>query len=159
MAGLWAEKRIRRRAARAFSLIEVMIALLVVAIAMVGLLRLQVVSIRVTDRAAQLSRATLLADAKMAEALAQDKTETGSAEGRVDEEGRKPLRWRVTVSAASPKGLEDAGVKDLRQVSVVVTWEDGAAEKRVQLVTFKGDRQAAERSTSEAERRSATPAR
>ena len=110
-------------------------ALLVVGVGLVGLVRVQVISIRLTERAARLARAVRLAETKLAEALAGEKREIGSREGSDDEE-LPAMRWRVGVRAVRSAGLRDAGVEGLREVTVVVSWPDGEGEPFVQLATL-----------------------
>ena len=116
----------------AFTLVEVLVAIAFMAVAMLGLLRLQVVSIRSTDHARRLSQATLLADAKMAETLAAGCTDVGAASGTTD--APAAMDWQVRVEDAPVAELPDlAGV---RSVTVRVNWKDGRDVRQVQLVTY-----------------------
>jgi len=121
---------------RAFTLVEVLIAISIMAVAMIGLLRLQLVSIRTADHAQKLSRATLLAASKMSEALAAGDTETGTREGSVQEPNSElMLHWQTTVAEAHIQELDDAGIRGQRSVDVRVTWNEGHDRRQVRLTT------------------------
>jgi len=125
----------------AFTLLEVIVALSIMAIALVALLRLHVVSITMADRAARLSRAALLADAKMAEVLSQDYPEIGSQSGSTQQEERDVVfHWQVTIDEVKPAALEDVGLTGLRSVCAQVTWQEGLREGRVQVATYVSDK-------------------
>ena len=121
----------------AFTLLEVLVALLITAIALIVLLRLQIVSITMSDHAYWLSQATLLADAKMAEVIAAEYSEIRSGSGSVGEEtGNITLHWETTITDVSLKQLEDIGQIGLRNVCVQVIWNEGHRQNRVQLATY-----------------------
>jgi len=122
-------------ASRAFTLVEVIIALAILAIAVVALLRLELISIRMTDRADTLARAALLAQARMAETLGGKYPEIGSESGAEKHVGGAALRWRVDVREAQVEELRAAQVGDMRTVDVLVTWNRGGPHERVRLTT------------------------
>ena len=129
------------RTTNAFTLVEVLVALSILAIALVGLLRLQLVSIRMTDRAAWMSRAALLVNAKMAETLAGGYPEIGSEGGTFqDVDSEAVLHWQTTVSEPRLGELEEAGVTGLRRVYVEVTWRDEPRQARVHATTYVADK-------------------
>lgn len=130
-----------RSMANAFTLIEVLIALSIMAIALVTLLHLQLVSIRMTDRAERLSRAMLLAETQMAETLARGYPDVGSESGIAADAGRDVLlHWQRTVSDLQLGELEDAGLTGLRSVYVEVTWNSGQRQERVHMATYAADK-------------------
>jgi len=127
---------------RGFTLLEVMIAVAVMGIGMLGLLRLQVISIMLTDHARLVSRATTLAESKLAETLAAGQPEAGTTRGTMDD--RPPLEWLVTVADHQPDGMLDgAGEHEVgthgRRVTVVVEWREGRSRREVRLVTLALD--------------------
>jgi type II secretion system protein I len=121
----------------AFTLIEVLLALAVLAIGGVTLLELQLYSMRAADRAARQSQALLLADQKMAEALASTAIAPGANQGMTDEETPDgPLSWRVTVADLSNAQILGASTIGLCSVTVDVTWPEGDIERKVELVNY-----------------------
>ena len=132
---------IRRNEARrppgAFTLIEVLLALAVLSIFLVTLLGLQVVSIRLADTAQRVTRASLIAQARMAEALAATDLATGTASGTMTDERQDiSWRWERTIADVRPAELETAEVKGLRAVTVRVAWQEGAHERDVVLTAY-----------------------
>jgi len=121
----------------AFTLIEVLLALAVLAIGGVTLLELQLSSMRAADRAARQSQAMLLAEQKMAEALAPASIAPGANQGVTDEDTPGgPLDWSVTVADLSSTDILGASTTGLCSVTVDVTWPEGDLERKVQLVNY-----------------------
>lgn len=127
----------RPRTNSAFTLVEVVVAIAFMAVAVVGLIRLQLVSIKAADHARLLSRATLAADAKMAETLAADYPEPGTATGSIAE---PPMQWQVTVAEECAPETGTLGLKGQRTVEVRVCWDEGIDRRQVRLVTYVADR-------------------
>ena len=118
-----------------FTLIEVLIALAVLAIGLVALLQLHVLSLRSSDRAARQGEALRLASDKLAEALAKPSPEPGAGAG--GEEGPMAgMEWRVMVAPAAAAELNGAEAPGLMRVTVEVVWADGPRERKVGLTTY-----------------------
>lgn len=125
------------RKIRAFTLVEVLLALSITAIALVPLLHLLVVSISMVDSAGCLSQATLIANAKLSEVISKGYPEIGNDKGYIENEGSDIVFvWQVSVTDAHTKELEDIGLSGLRKVNVAVTWNEGQREKQVSLSTY-----------------------
>lgn len=98
-----AEIRRRRRGARGFSLLEVMIALGILAVSLMVLLTAQGTSMGYSGQARDLTVATLLARSKMID-IEQKLFDEGFSEGNQTEEGdfgdegRADIRWETTIS-------------------------------------------------------------
>ena len=112
-----------------FTLLEVMVALAIVAIALVALLGLSSRTLTVNDRVQHITRATLLAQQRLAE------IETGVPLRQGDQElqGGFPApfdnyRWRVSY--------QDTPLPAIRQVTVVVAWGDEAKNEAVEMSSF-----------------------
>ena len=121
---------------KAFTLMEALVALSVVALALIPLLHLHIISVNAATRATRQSLALSLADAKMTEVLATGYPETGSASGSFEGVNPTVLQWRTAVSDVRLEQLAQAGAVELRRVCVEVTWRDGVAQERLQLVTY-----------------------
>ncbi len=119
-----------RQCNKGFSLLEVMIALAIVAIALVSLLGLSNRSILVQDKIQKVTSATLLAQQLMSE------QELNVGKSRVNWEPQEDdfsepfegFHWQVSY--------QDTLISQVKQVTVTVLW--GAVEKNewVQLVSF-----------------------
>jgi len=127
----------RAQRSSGFTLIEAMAALAVAAIALLALLQLQLVSIRTADKAQVMTRAVLLAQAKMAEALSSGYPQVGVQSDTVETEGDQ-LTWRVEVTDAHlPLSYRPPDGRDrARKLSVDVTWQKGPGEKHISLTTY-----------------------
>ena len=128
-----------RTTAAAFTFVEVLAALAVVSISLLGLLRLHLISITMADAAQATSKAVFLAREKMAETLALGFPEIGVDTGAVEDD-TLDLQWRTEVSDFESPELVDADVAGLRRVSVDVAWKQGVGRKHLQMSTCVADR-------------------
>ncbi len=111
-------------------MLEVMIALAIVAIAMVSLLGLSNRSILVQGKIQKLTRATLLAQQLMSEQEAGTRTTQLGWEPQEEEFGEPfdDFRWQISY--------QDTLISQVKQVTVVVLWGDTDKNEQVQLVSF-----------------------
>ena len=128
-----------RIAAAAFTFVEVLAALAVVAISLLGLLRLHLISIRMADAAQATSKAVFLAKGKIAETLTLGFPEIGVDTGVVENDALD-LQWRTEVSDFESPELVDAELAGLRRISVDVAWKQGVGRKHLQMSTCVADR-------------------
>ncbi len=109
---------------QAFTFIEVMAALAVMSIALVTLLRLQLGTIGLCDRAEAILQASQLAQSKLSEIQAQGYPALGTSTG-VDKARGRPLTWRVTVSPGPRQAGTTVPGLGLRTIAVQVVWPRG----------------------------------
>ncbi len=120
-----------------FTLIEILVALCVVLIALVPLIRLHVLSVRQIDAGMRIARATLLANAKLAEIVAQKRPAFGKDEGRFDEaQPGIAFYWESVVTEARPSELTAEAWSDVRHVHLDVFWQKGDRDAAVSLETL-----------------------
>jgi general secretion pathway protein I len=104
-----------------FTLLEVMVAMAILAIALVAVFRSQAQSISIANEARLATTASFLAQSKMAE------IESMGVEGTYGDFGEdfSNYRWEVSTS--------DTELKYLTKVKLIVTWKKGnfARERRV----------------------------
>jgi type II secretion system protein I len=113
--------KLLRRRARAFTLIEVMVAIAILGIALVGLLGLHHQSLQSVIRAQQTTRAAMLAQAVMTEAELERFPELGSSRGDFEASFRgefRDFRWERMVVAS---GM----FPDVRKVMVAIHYGPG----------------------------------
>jgi len=111
-------------------LLEVMIALAIVATALVTLLGLSQRSIMVQEKVQRVTRATLLAQQLMSE------NELSSAETSLNWEAQEDVfpapfedfRWQINY--------QDTLISQVKQVTVTVIWGDPDKNEEVRLVSF-----------------------
>jgi len=123
----------------AFTFVEVIAALAIVSISLLGLLKLHLLSIRMADAAQMTSQAVFLAQEKIAEMLALGYPQVGADSGSVEKD-TLDLRWRTEVSDLQLPELTQADVGGLRKISVDVTWNQGIRGKHLKMSTYVADR-------------------
>lgn len=119
-----------RASNKGFTLLEVMIALAIVATALVTLLGLSQRSIMVQDKIQRLTRATLLAQELMNE-QEQEARAAGAELVYKEDSFAEPFddfRWEVSY--------QETLISQVKQITVRVIWGDPAKNEEVQLVSF-----------------------
>lgn len=121
---------VRKYNEQGFTLLEVMIALAIVAIALVSLLSLSNRSISVQERVQRETQATLLAQHIMSR---EEVLATGRSSGWQDQEEwfEEPFaeyRWQVSY--------QDTIIPQVKQVTVAVIWGAVEQNEQVSLVSF-----------------------
>ncbi len=125
---------------RAFTFVEVMVALAIVSISLVALIRLHIISINMIDTAEMTSQAIFLAEEKIAETLALGYPKEGTSSGTVEKKGLA-FNWRTEVAELRPPQLAQVDVTGLREILVDVSWKQGTGRKHLQMSTYIADRQ------------------
>lgn len=121
-----------------FTLMEILVAVAVLAISLVVIMQLFSGGLRSARTAADHNRAVFHAREKIEEILAFDQIEEGIEEGDFGD----GYRWwaetvRVVEEAPSDEDAVDEVPFDIVYVHVVVSWGEGRWEKRVELETAK----------------------
>jgi len=110
-----------------FTLLEIMVALAIIAVAFVALLGLRNRDIVLHDYGRALITATALAQQRMADTVVAGFPELGMSEGVFDDDHPR-FRWRQEV-AVTPFDFA-------REVRVSVIWNPEPREERVDLVSY-----------------------
>lgn len=109
-----------------FTLLEVMIAVLIIATSFVVLLHSRNQSVMTADYASRVTIATLLASQKMGE-LEQDRTGlAGNDSGSFED--NPGYNWSTNIS--------DTAYEQMKEVRVEVFWGEGKSKRSVELVNF-----------------------
>ncbi len=128
---------------RAFTLLEVLIALSICSISLLALLKLHIVSSALADTAELTSQAVLIGDGKIAEALAEGYPELGVTTGTI-EHSNTSFQWRREVTQAYPNQFGNTNSSFLsnriRKISVNLKWKTGLGYKYFDLSTYVADR-------------------
>jgi prepilin-type N-terminal cleavage/methylation domain-containing protein len=125
---------------RAFTFVEVIVALAIISISLLALLRLHIISIGMADTAEITSQAVFLANEKIAETLASGYPKEGTNSGTV-EKNALCLDWKTEVTDLRLSQLDKARIGGLRKISVVVNWKQGLGNKHLQMSTYVADRE------------------
>jgi len=128
----------KSRRPKAFTFVEVIVALAVVSIALAGLLHMHLLSVKTADTAQAMAQAVLLARAKMTEALCTGSQETGAKSGTVDVNGAH-FAWRTERTSVDAPQLQSLRGTALQQLRVSVMWQEGTGQKSVQMATYVAD--------------------
>ena len=96
------------RIIRAFTLIEVLIALAITVIGLLPLLHLLTASILMTDSAWNLSQATMIGNAKLTEVISRNDLEIGTDKGSIESREKEIVfDWQSKVTEAFIEELEE----------------------------------------------------
>lgn len=123
---------------RAFTFVEVIVALAIASISLLTLLKLHLLSIKAVDRAQITTQAVLLANEKIAETLAAGYPDQASKSGTVEKNGLT-LNWRAEVADLQLPQLDDLRITGLRRVVVDVNWRRGTTGRQLQMSTYIAD--------------------
>jgi len=123
-------KRGIRLLARGFTLLEVLVAIAVIATALVSLLGLHGRNIQIVAADQQIARATLLAQQAMTQALVSAEF-PDPTQSRGDFAGDPGYHWEVEILRGPTRDLEEL----TREIRVRVFW-DGGGDQDVRLVTL-----------------------
>ncbi|MBN1361750.1 MAG: type II secretion system protein [Sedimentisphaerales bacterium] len=123
---------------KAFTFIEVLVALAVAAIGLLSLLRLHLSSMATADVAQAQTQAVFLAQEKLAELSAPDYPQRGTDSGVVERNGLR-LAWTTEITDAHSRATGGWPLRGLRQVRCTVAWQQGASRKTVQMDTYIAD--------------------
>lgn len=134
---MWILKRdrtVRRLATAGFTLLEIMVALAIVAIALVPLLRLHLLSLDATLRSQDLTTAVLLAQGQLA-ALG-DFPKAGEESGTFEDPELQKFRWQSAVTEHTFNTDDGATRVEVRRIAVTVFWKEGRGERQYVLESY-----------------------
>ena len=106
-----------------------MVAVAILGFVLVSLLGLANKSQQDVMLAERITTATLLAKAKMTEALSEKIVVLTEDEGEFEEEDFKDYRWRKIISPTP--------IAQLMEVRVAVLWKEGERQEMVELVSYE----------------------
>jgi len=127
----------RNKPSRAFTLLEVMVAVAVLAIALTAIFRLQGQSASMCSRAKFETTAPLLANWKMAQFMTANEGDLSSGSGDFGDDYPE-YAWKCEVDEVSSVVLQDSS-KRLRKISLTVSWGDNTYNYQIRayrLVTW-----------------------
>jgi len=123
------QSAIRNPQSSGFTLLEVMLAVAIMALVLVSLLGLQSRSSKDVELAGHITTATLLAKRVMTEALLSKPLLPLEKEGEFEDEEFADYRWKRVVSATP--------VPQVMEVRVAVLWKEGERQEQVELVSYE----------------------
>jgi type II secretion system protein I len=126
------------RGTRAFTLIEVLVALALAAIGLLALLRLQLASLATAQLAAAETVAVFVAQERIAEASTTGYPPLGSRSGLVERNGTT-FEWITHVTDVRPQIAPGRTQSGLREIRTTVFWSYGSGQKEVQTTTYAAE--------------------
>jgi prepilin-type N-terminal cleavage/methylation domain-containing protein len=121
---------------RGFTLLEVMLAIVVVLLGLVPLLGLLVKCIHVHTVSESLTQGTLLAESQLSELLAESALTKRHYEGRCELEATDiEYRWSADVEAFAEPMIASVPLLGLRHVTLTLTWAEAGSDHEVTLET------------------------
>jgi general secretion pathway protein I len=123
---MWNRRRVEPQAhtrTAGFTLLEVLVAVAIVAIALVTFLGLHLRSLDATIRAQDLTTAVLLAQGKMA--TMGEFPDTGQEQGKFEGPELERFQWATAVTEHTLDALDGGQIVTVRRLEVTVSWADG----------------------------------
>jgi general secretion pathway protein I len=120
---------------KGFTLIEVLVAMMILSIAVVIIMQLFSSSLRSARLADDYSRAVLLARQKTEETLLRQDLEAGTSEGEIDER----FRWKAYITIKNDEEDPDAQKLPFQYaaIRIEIWWKQGQSDKMFQINTSK----------------------
>jgi type II secretion system protein I len=112
-----------------FTLLEVMVAVAILALVLVSLQGLYSRSIQDVMLSERITTATLLAKRLMTATLLATPLVTKEDEGEFPEDDFKDYSWKTTISPTA--------IKSLFEVRIAVLWKEGERQEMVELVSYE----------------------
>jgi general secretion pathway protein I len=123
---MWNRRRAKHQThtrAAGFTLLEVLVAVAIVAIALVTFMGLHLRSLDATIRAQDLTTAVLLAQGKMA--TMGEFPDTGEEQGKFEGPELERFQWATAVTEHTLDALDGGQIVTVRRSEVTVSWADG----------------------------------
>ena len=130
----------RSKSQKGFTLLEVLVATMIMGVAVAGLLNTISAAARNASRLTQYDRAVLLAKSKMDELLADPKVQRGAPlSGQFDmaQTGGVPCSWRATVAPLDTIPGAAPGYWVVDRIELYIDWTDGAVKHSFALEGFR----------------------
>ena len=121
------------KAASGFALIEILVAISILAISLVVIFQLFSGGLKSRQLSERYARGIFYAREKMAETLILPELPEGESEGELED----AYRWQSDVSRIVPEDDEKELPVDLMKIHVRVTWREGEKEKSFTIETLK----------------------
>jgi len=128
----------RERRQQGYSLIEVLVAFVILAMSVTVLLRIFASGLRNVDAAAEYARAVAIADAEIAAPGLVSDLQPGLAEGYADDW----FHWRRSISRLDPESLAGGNAAEfpVYHIAVTVEWPARNGTRQVEFETLRLER-------------------
>ena len=130
---MWNSRRVEPHAT-GFTLLEVLVAVAIVAIALVTFMGLHLRSLDATIRAQDLTTAVLLAQAKMA--TMGEFPDPGEEQGKFEGPELARFQWSTAVTEHTLDAVDGGQSVNVRRLEVTVFWADGQQTRHYTLEAY-----------------------
>ena len=132
---MWNSRRVKPHAhATGFTLLEVLVAVAIVAIALVTFMGLHLRSLDATIRAQDLTTAVLLAQARMA--TMGEFPDPGEEQGKFEGPELARFQWSTAVTEHTLDAVDGGQSVHVRRLEVTVFWADGQQTRHYTLEAY-----------------------
>jgi len=126
----------RSRRPRGFSLLEVMLAIVVILLGLVPLLHLMVKCMHMHHVAESLTQGTLMAESQLSDLLAKSDLAEGHRQGRCELEASVvEYSWSANIEPLPGPMIESVPLTGLWHVTMTLTWVEADKDREVTLET------------------------
>ncbi len=120
---------------KGFSLLELIIAIAVLAIGLVGVLQIFPIGLRASQTAGMLTKASFLAQNKIEDIKLAGFDAIIELPPKIPMSGKdRDFEWTVKIDEASLEGIESGG--DIRKVMVTITWPERNTTRSKEFITY-----------------------
>jgi len=120
---------------KGFSLLELIIAIGVLAIGLVGVLQIFPVGLRTSYRSGMLTKAAFLAQNKIEELKVAGLEAVTASPPEIPLSGRDgDFEWKTTIEGINLEGLESTD--DIKKVIVTISWQERNKTKSEEFITY-----------------------
>jgi prepilin-type N-terminal cleavage/methylation domain-containing protein len=120
---------------KGFSLLELIIAIAVLAIGLVGVLQIFPIGLRASQRASMLTKASFLAQNKIEDVKLAGFDAITELPPKIPMSGKDgDFEWAVKIDEASLEGIESSG--DIRKITVTITWPERNTTRSKDFITY-----------------------
>ena len=122
---------------RAFTMVEVLLALSITLIGLVPILHLLTKSIVMIDSAWCLSEATIIGNSKLAEVMSEHSPEINRESGSIESANTSTVfDWEVNAVGACNKEFDKMGLAGLCRIDITIHWDEGLRQKQLSFTTY-----------------------
>ena len=120
---------------KGFSLLELIIAIAVLAIGLVGVLQIFPIGLKASQRAGMMTKAAFLAQNKIEDVKLAGFDAITELPPKIPLSGRDgDFEWAIKIDDIAPEGVVSS--HDMRKLTVILTWPEGNSTRSKDFVTY-----------------------